>query len=345
MIRFNNDYSETCHENILKRLADISGGQFAGYGEDEICAEAADIIRKLTGKPEADVHFLVGGTQTNLIVIASVLRPYQCAVCAVTGHINVHETGAVEATGHKVIGIESENGKITAGDVREAHRLHWQDDSHEHIAQPKLVYISQPTETGTVYRRDELAELYAACRECGMYLFIDGARLGYGLESPECDMDIKFLADNCDVFYIGGTKGGAMFGEAVVILNGSLKEDFRYMIKQRGGMLAKGWLLGAQFSELLRDGLYFRLAKKADEQAARIRDAFLEAGYPSYAQSPTNQQFFILPGEVYEKLSEKYVFSRQETLQDGRVVIRICTSWATKDGDVEELITDIKNIK
>ena len=159
------------------------------------------------------------------------------------------------------------------------------------------------------------------------------------------DMDIKFLADNCDVFYIGGTKGGAMFGEAVVILNGSLKEDFRYMIKQRGGMLAKGWLLGAQFSELLRDGLYFRLAKKADEQAARIRDAFLEAGYPSYAQSPTNQQFFILPGEVYEKLSEKYVFSRQETLQDGRVVIRICTSWATKDGDVEELITDVKNIK
>lgn len=341
MIRFNNDYSEICHDRILAKMAEIKDRQFSGYGEDECCAEAAEIIRGLTGRPDADVHFLVGGTQTNLTVIAAALRPHQCAVCAQTGHINVHETGAVEATGHKVQTVYSQNGKISAADIREIHKKHWEDGSHEHIAQPKLVYISDSTEIGTIYKRQELEEIYSACRECGMYLFVDGARLGYALASPENDIDLKTLADNCDVFYIGGTKGGAMFGEAVVILNEALKEDFRYLIKQRGGMLAKGWLLGIQFSELLRDGLYFELAKKADKLAFDIRDALVKAGYSMYSESPTNQQFVILPDDVIERLSEKYVLSYQERYDERSSVVRICTSWATKEENVREFIGDI----
>ena len=344
MIRFNNDYSEICHDRILEKMAEIKDVQFNGYGEDECCEKAAEIIKELIGRKDADVHFLVGGTQTNLTVIASALRPHQCAVCAGTGHINVHETGAIEATGHKVYAVASDNGKITAEDIREVHKKHWEDGSHEHIAQPKLVYISDSTEIGTIYKKQELKEIYEACRECGMYLFVDGARLGYALSSPENDMDIKDLADNCDVFYIGGTKGGAMFGEAVVILNEGLKEDFRYIIKQRGGMLAKGWLLGVQFSELLRDGLYFKLAENADRLAFKIRDALKDAGFKMYSESPTNQQFAILPDAVIEKLSEKYVLSYQERYDETNSVVRICTSWATKEENVDSLIEDIKRM-
>ena len=345
MIRFNNDYSEICHERILEKISELKDGQFNGYGEDECCLEAADIIKNLIGRPDADVHFLVGGTQTNLTVITAALRPHQCAVCAVTGHINVHETGAVEATGHKVVGVPSDDGKIKAGDIRELYKKHWEDGSHEHIAQPKLVCISDSTEIGTIYNKKELEDIYAACRECGMYLFVDGARLGYAMASPVNDIDMKTLANNCDVFYIGGTKGGAMFGEAVVILNDALKEDFRYIIKQRGGMLAKGWLLGIQFSELLRDGLYFDLAKNADRLAFKIRDAVKEAGFGIYAESPTNQQFVILPDDVLEELSKKYVFSYQERYDEKSSVVRICTSWATKEENVDSLVKDILSCK
>lgn len=345
MIRFNNDYSEICHDRILEKISQIKDSQFCGYGEDECCAEAAEIIKNLTGRQDADVHFIVGGTQTNLIVITAALRPHQCAVCADTGHINVHETGAIEATGHKVYAVASDDGKITADDVRKVYKKHWEDGSHEHIAQPKLVYISDSTEIGTIYNKNELEEIYKACKECGMYLFVDGARLGYALSSPENDIDIKTLANNCDVFYIGGTKGGAMFGEAVVILNDALKEDFRYIIKQRGAMLAKGWFLGIQFSELLKDGLYFELAKNADRLAYKIKDALKEAGFKMFAQSPTNQQFVILPDDVLEKLSEKYVFSYQERYDETSSVVRICTSWATKEENVDKLIEDIISLK
>ena len=341
MIRFNNDYSEVGHERILKKLADISGTQVCGYSEDEYCREAADIIRNLIGKADADVHFLVGGTQANLTVISAALRPHQCALCAQTGHINVHETGAIEAVGHKCMAIKTKDGKLTAEMVRRVHKDHWADGSHEHIAQPKLVYISNSTEIGTIYKKAELEELYRACRECGLYLFMDGARLGYALASSENDLDLKTIADNCDVFYIGGTKGGAMFGEAVVIMNEALKEDFRYIIKQKGGMLAKGWLLGIQFSELLRDGLYFELAQHADRMADKIKDAVKEAGYPFYSESPTNQQFVIFPDSLIEKLSEKYVLSYQERIDESHSAVRICTSWATKEENVDMLITDV----
>ena len=342
MIRFNNDYSETCHERILKRISEVSMRQVGGYGEDEYYKAAASVIRNITGRDDADVHFLVGGTQTNLTVISAALRPYQCAVCAVTGHINVHETGAIEATGHKVMGIESGDGKLTAEQIREVYSRHWTDESHEHIAQPKLVYISDSTEIGTIYTKNELKEIYKACKENDMYLFIDGARLGYALASEDNDLDLKTIAENCDVFYIGGTKCGAMFGEALVILNNELKKDFRYVIKQKGGMLAKGWLLGIQFDELLKDGLYFELAAHADKMAYKIKNAALEAGYKLYSDSPTNQQFIIFPDRLIEKLSEKYVFSYQERIDENNSAVRICTSWATDEKNVDMLIKDIK---
>lgn len=342
MIRFNNDYSETCHERILNKLAQTLGAQTGGYGEDPYCEEAASIIRNITGREDAAVHFLVGGTQTNLTVISAALRPHQCAVCAVTGHINVHETGAIEAAGHKVMAIESTDGKLSAEQVRQIYKEHWEDESHEHIAQPKLVYISNSTEIGTIYTKKELEELYKACGETGMYLFVDGARLGYALASERNDLNLKTIARNCDVFYIGGTKCGAMFGEAVVILNDNLKEDFRYIIKQRGGMLAKGWLLGVQFSELLRDGLYFELAEHADRLAGKIKKAVTDAGYELYSESPTNQQFIILPDRLIEKLSEKYTLSYQKRIDENRSAVRICTSWATDEKNVDMLIRDIK---
>ena len=342
MIRFNNDYCEVGHDRILKKLTEISDVQVGGYGLDEYCQEAREIIKKLIGRADADVHFLVGGTQANMTVIASVLRPHQCVVCASTGHINVHETGAVESTGHKVLGIETKDGKLTAEIIRNLHKSHWSDHSHEHIAQPKLVYISDSTEIGTVYKKSELVELYRACKECGMYLFLDGARLGYALACEENDLDIKTVAENTDIFYIGGTKCGAMFGEAVVILNEALKEDFRYIIKQKGGMLAKGWLLGVQFSELLRDGLYFELAKHADDMAMKINKAVKEAGYSFYSESPANQQFVVFPDSLLEKLNEKYIFEYQARVDESHSAVRICTSWATKEENVDMLVEDIK---
>ena len=344
MIRFNNDYSEVCHERILKRLSEINGTQNCGYSEDEYCKEAADIIRKVIGREDADVHFLVGGTQTNLTVISAALRPHQCAICADTGHINVHETGAIEATGHNVFGIKTDDGKLTADMVRNAHASHWADGAHEHIPQPKLAYISNSTEIGTIYKKAEIIELYKACKECGMYLFLDGARLSYGLCSEESDLDIQTLAQYTDVFYIGGTKCGTMFGEAVVILNDALKEDFRYIMKQKGAMLAKGWLLGIQFTELLKDGLYFDLARRADKLAYKIKNAVVEAGYELYADSPTNQQFVIFPDTLLEKLNEKYVFEYQKRMSPTHSMIRICTSWATKEENVDMLINDIKTM-
>lgn len=342
MIRFNNDYNEGAHENIIKKMTEINLSQVCGYSEDEYCLEAAEIIKTLCKKPDADVHFLVGGTQTNLTVIASALRPYQCAVSAATGHINVHETGAIEATGHKVFSIETDDGKLTAEMIKSAYDTHWNDESHEHIAQPKLVYISNPTEIGTIYSKKELEEIYKVCHECGLYLFLDGARLAYGLASEKNDLNFETIASNCDIFYIGGTKCGALFGEAVVILNDSLKEDFRYMIKQRGGMLAKGWLLGLQFTELLKDGLYVKLAKNADRLAAKIKEAVIKEGYPLFSESYTNQQFIIFPDELIEKLNEKYALSYQQRYDDTHSVIRICTDWATKEENVDLLINDIK---
>ena len=344
MIRFNCDYLEGAHPRILEKLAATNFVQTPGYGEDEYCQRAREIIQKKCGTPDAYVQFLVGGTQTNLTVIASILRPYQGVLSAMTGHINVHETGAIESTGHKVLALPSENGKITAAQVQEYYDAHWSDESHEHIVQPGMVYISHPTENGTLYTKEELKALYETCQKLGLPVFLDGARLGYGLMSEGSDLIWEDIAAYTDVFYIGGTKVGALFGEAVVITNPTLTKDFRYMIKQRGGMLAKGRLLGIQFMTLLEDGLYEEIAGKAVKQAMRLKEAFLEKGYPLLYNSYTNQQYPIMPNAQLEQLKEKYSFEMWTKLDEEYSAVRFCTSWATKDEDVEALIADLNEL-
>ena len=324
MIYFNCDYTEGCHPKILERLSETNRLQTPGYSEDAICASARAKIRAACGREDVDVHFLVGGTQANATVIAAALRPHQGALCAETGHINVHETGAVEATGHKALPLPATaDGKITAEQVEAAYKAHVNDASFEHMVQPKMVYISQPTENG------------------GLYLFVDGARLGYGLAAPKNDVSLHDLCALCDVFYIGGTKVGALFGEAVVLVNPALKPDFRYHVKQRGGMLAKGRLLGVQFDVLFTGGLYFEIAERAVRQALRIAEACRAAGCTFFADSPTNQQFPIFPNAALEKLGEKYVWSHWARVDDAHTAVRLCTSWATTDENVSALCADI----
>mgnify|MGYP002535638884 CR=1 FL=1 len=260
MIFFNCDYNEGAHERIIKRLVETNLEQTTGYGEDDYCRQAAEMILEKCELPEGQVHFLVGGTQTNLTVIAACLKPWQGVISADTGHINCHETGAIEATGHKVLALPGRNGKLKGDQIREAIKAHREDGSHEHMVQPGMVYISNPTEIGTIYHQKSLEDLYNACQECGLYLYIDGARMGYGLMARDNDLTLPFIARHCDAFTLGGTKQGALFGEAVVITNPALGKDFRYLIKQRGGMLAKGRLLGIQFQELMKDDLYFELS-------------------------------------------------------------------------------------
>ena len=344
MIYFNNDYSEGCHPKILEVLTRTNLEQTFGYGEDEYCARAAKKIRALCGREDAAVHFLVGGTQTNLTVIAAALRPHQGVLCADSGHISVHETGAVEATGHKVLGIPSKDGKITAGQVREAVLAHRADASFEHTVQPKMVYISNPTELGTLYTKAELEALGETCRELGLYLFLDGARLGYGLAAKDSDLTLKDIADCCDVFYIGGTKVGALFGEAVVITNPALKEDFRYLIKQRGGMLAKGRLLGIQFDTLMTDNLYFDISAHAIAMAEKLKSTFEILGVPFLVPVQSNQLFPILPDEVLEKLAKEYVFSEQCRVDEGHRAVRFCTCWATKEENVRALCRELQKL-
>ncbi|MCI7149553.1 low specificity L-threonine aldolase [bacterium] len=341
MILFNSDYTEGAHPRILERLMETNLEQTTGYGEDAYCEAAREAIRKVCDAPEADVHFLVGGTQANFTVISSALKPYQGVLCADTGHINVHETGAVEACGHKVLALPGKDGKITAEQIRNAHDLHWSDESHEHIAQPKMVYISHPTELGTLYTKGELEEIGRVCRECGLYLFLDGARLGYGLMATGTDVTIADIAKICDVFYIGGTKVGALFGEAVVIMNPQLKPDFRYCIKQKGGMLAKGRLLGIQFLELFRDGLYFEIAKHAIDMAMILKEGLKEKGYSFFMDSVTNQQFIMIEDEKLEKIREKYGVTYQQRYDETHSVIRLCTSWATTEENVRSLLADL----
>ncbi|MDR3266946.1 MAG: low specificity L-threonine aldolase [Tannerella sp.] len=341
MIRFECDYAEGAHPAILESLIHSNFEQTKGYGEDEHCENARRLIRQSCENNSVDVHFLVGGTQANMTVISSVLRPYQGVISVESGHVNVHETGAIEATGHKIIAVEGINGKITASQVEHIHTEHWKDANHEHIVQPGMVYISHPTEKGTIYTRNELTELSLVCRESGLPLFMDGARLGYGLMADGNDITLPDIAQLCDVFYIGGTKVGALFGEAVVITNETLKKDFRYMMKQRGGMLAKGRLLGIQFETLFKDGLYFEISKHAIETAMRIRDAFKAKNILFYAESPTNQQFPILTKEQIAVLSQKYAFETWAKIDATCSAVRFCTSWATREEDVVALIEDI----
>ena len=344
MIYFNNDYSEGCHQKVLDALVKTNLVQTLGYGEDEYCAQAAARIKALCGREDVAVHFLVGGTQANLTVIAAALRPHQAALCPVGGHINVHETGAVEATGHKVLTCPSDDGKITAEQVRRTVLAHRADSSFEHMAQPKLVYISNPTEYGTLYSLSELEALSAACRELGLYLFLDGARLGYGLMAEGYDVTMADIARLCDVFYIGGTKVGALFGEAVVISNPALKEDFRYIIKQHGGMLAKGRLLGVQFDALMTDNLYFEIAGYAVRLADKIRATLAELGVAHLVPGITNQIFPILSDKCLEELAKDFCFTEMERVSDTHRATRFCTSWATTEENVDKLCEALRTL-
>lgn len=344
MIRFNSDYTEGCHPAILERLAETNMEQTAGYGEDEYCAKAASLIRAACKAPKAAVHFLVGGTQTNVTVISSALKHYQGVITAVSGHINVHETGALEACGHKCLAIETADGKLTAAQIAAYADAHFADESFEHMVQPKMVYISNPTEIGTIYKKAELEEIYRVCRERKLYLFLDGARLGYGLACRENDLTLSDIAELTDVFYIGGTKVGALFGEAVVITNEDLKADFRYNIKQRGGMLAKGRLLGIQFMTLFEEDRYFTISAHAARLAEKLKDELMKMNVPFLVDSPSNQQFPILPDKVLAGLKEKYSYAYQARMDEEHSAVRFCTCWATKEENVDMLIEDLRRM-
>lgn len=341
MIRFNNDYSETCHQAVLDYISEHISEQNPGYGTDLYCEMAADLIRKKCDSENASVHFLTGGTQANLVLITAALRPHQAIIAANSAHIHVHETGAIEATGHKVIALPALDGKITAQQVRSEVVLHRTSADAEHIAQPKMVYISNPTEYGTLYTLDQLQELSDVCREYGLFLYMDGARLGYGLTAEGNDLQMHHIASLCDAFYIGGTKVGAMFGEAMVICNPVLAEDFRYIMKQRGGMLAKGWLLGMQFCALFEKDLYFSIAASANKYADQIRMCLKQLGHELYLAGTTNQIFAVLPNDLLAKLSRNFSYSFWEKLDDSRSVVRFCTSWATNESDVCALCDEL----
>lgn len=342
MIRFECDYNQGCHPLILERMQKTNFEQTVGYGEDEYCENARALIKTACGMNDIDVHFLVGGTQANVTVISSVLKGYQGVISPDTGHINVHETGAVEATGHKVLALPNIDGKITAMQVQEYITAHYEDENACHTVQPAMVYISFPTESGTLYSKEELEALYEVCKANDVCLFIDGARLGYGLAAFNNDLSLRDICKNSDIFYIGGTKVGALFGEAVVITNDHYKKDFRYNIKRHGGMLAKGRLLGIQFETLFTDDLYFRISKNAIDKAMKLKDAFKQLGYELLNDSYTNQQFVFLSDEQCGKLKEKYVFSYWGEFS-GKKAYRFCTSWATTDEQLDALIIDLKN--
>lgn len=341
MIRFECDYAEGTHPAILEALIQTNDIQTPGYGEDDYCSEAATLIKKACGKENVDVHFLVGGTQANLAVIASILRPYEGVLAATTSHINTHETGAIEACGHKVLTLESNDGKIYARQVKEYCEAHNLDASHEHTVKPGMVFISNPSETGTIYSKAELIALHAVCMENNIPLYLDGARLGYALVCEDNDVTLEDITALCDVFYIGGTKIGAMFGEAVVITCERLKPNFRYVMKQKGAMLAKGRFLGIQFLTLFKDGLYFDIASHAIQQAQRMKEGFQAKGYEFLFASPTNQLFVILKNEEAEILAKKYAFTPWGKVDEDHQAVRFVASWASKEEDVTALVNDI----
>lgn len=333
MISFESDYTEGAHESIIRRLAETNLEQTPGYGLDHYCESAKARIKEEFAVPDADVWFLVGGTQTNSTVIASLLREYQGVVAVDTGHIGVHESGAVEYTGHKVLTLPDHGGKMDATELEAYLEAFYADGTYEHMVIPGMVYISFPTEYGTLYTKAELRALQAVCRKYSLPLFIDGARLGYGLMSGSNDISVKEFASLCDVFYIGGTKVGALFGEAVVFTHGAPAYFFT-TIKQHGALMAKGRVLGLQFDTLFTDGLYFRIARHADEMASILKGIFLEKGYRTFIDSPTNQQFFIMTRQRAAELHAKVRFEDRCPVDEDRIAVRFVTSWATKEENV-----------
>lgn len=343
MYSFRNDYSEGAHPKVMEALADTNLEQTVGYGMDPRCQSAAALIRDLCKAPEADIHFLVGGTQANLVVIDAFLQSYEAVIGAHTSHINTHETGAIEATGHKVCSIYAPDGKLTPALVEEVLSQH---NGTEHMVLPRMVYVSDSTEIGTIYTKAELAALRRCCDEHGLYLFLDGARLGSALTSPDNDLALADIAALTDVFYIGGTKNGVLFGEALVLSNAAPKAHFRWHMKQRGAVLAKGRLLGIQFQAILEDGLYFDIARHANEMAFRLRDGIAALGYPFPVPSPTNQQFPVLPNAVIGQLEARgYQFEAQEAVDAEHTCVRFVTSWATPESAIDAFLKDLADCK
>ncbi len=337
MLSFENDYNNGAHPLVLKALADTNLIRQPGYGNDDFCRSAADKIRAACGCPEAEVYFISGGTQTNQVVISSLLRSYEGVLSAVSGHVNGHEAGAIEYSGHKVLGLPQHEGKIDSAELEAWIKSFYADESHEHMVFPGMVYLSHPTEYGTLYSKAELERISRVCRSHDLPLFLDGARLGYGLMSRETDLRLEDIARLCDVFYIGGTKVGALCGEALVFTHNNAPAHFPTLIKQRGAMLAKGRLLGVQFDALFTDGLYFAIGSHAIEKAERLKQMFRQRGYDFYIQSPTNQQFVILPDEKAEELRQHVRFAVWETPDERHTVARFCTSWATTDEELDQL--------
>ena len=337
MLYFMSDYTEGAHPKVLEKLCAENLVSLPGYGEDAACEAAKEKIRAACHREDLQICFLTGGTQTNLIVISTMLRRYEAVVAAKTGHVSVHEAGAIEYTGHKVIELEGEDGRLSAETLSAYLRQFYADGNHEHMPFPGMVYISHPTEYGTLYSRGQLQALSRVCREYGIPLYLDGARLGYGLMARGTDLTIDDIVDCCDAFYIGGTKVGALCGEALVFTRQNMPQHFLTLIKQQGALLAKGRLLGMQFDALFTDGLYWEISRHAIDMAMALKAAFLEKGYPLYIDSPTNQQFVALPDEQLARLGREVAFSFWEKLADGRTVVRFATSWATKPADVEAL--------
>mgnify|MGYP000111709287 FL=1 len=337
-LSFSSDYMEGAHPEILRRLLETNMEKTNGYGLDPYSESAKEKIRAACNCPDAEVYFLVGGTQTNATVIDALLRSYQGVLAPESGHINTHEAGAIEFGGHKVLTLRQKNGKITAEQIREALDAYNNDANHDHMVLPGMVYISQPTEYGTIYSLDELRNISKVCRENRIPLYVDGARLAYALACPENDVTLRDLAELCDVFYIGGTKCGALFGEAVVIPRPGTIPHFFTIIKQHGALLAKGRLLGLQFDTLFTDGLYEKIGQIAIDSAARIRSALRDNGYQIYTETPTNQIFVLIDDDLMQRLSEKVNFGFWEKYDENHTVIRFATSWATAEEDVNQLI-------
>ena len=343
MIYFRNDYSEGAHPKVLQALVETNLVSTPGYGCDEYCACARELLRERFACPNADVHFLVGGTQTNLTAAAAFLRPWEAIIAADTGHIAVHETGAIEATGHKVYVVPGVDGKLTSDAIRTAVRDH-QTGTEEHMVLPRMVYVSDSTELGTIYTRAELQALSDTCRELGLYLYLDGARMAMALTAQGNDLVPEDFAQLCDAFYLGGTKNALLFGEALVIVNNALNPYFRNVMKQHGGMLAKGRLLGVQFAAILQDDLWLQTARHANELAQRLAAALTAMGVPLYAASPTNQVFPIFTNAQVEALRQNFSFEFIARVDENHSAIRFVTSWATRPEDVETLLEAVRSL-
>ena len=337
MFSFVNDYSEGACKQVLENLVKTNFLQTEGYGTDDFCKHAGTLIKKLVGNDNVDVHFIVGGTPTNALAV-SLLKPYEAVICADNGHINTHETAAVEATGHKILQVRGINGKVTPKEIEEVVLEH----TDEHVTLPKMVFVSNSSEFGTIYSKQELTDISNMCKKYGLYLYLDGARLGAALMSKENDLTLKDIAELVDIFYIGGTKNGALLGEALVIINDDLKPNFRFLLKQRGQMLAKARIMGVEFITLLENNLYFELADNADKMAQQLNDLFKKHNIQMYIESSTNQIFPILDNELIAKLREKYVLGDWCKYDDTHTVIRFVCSWATKQENIDAFVQDFE---